>query len=132
MNAIAKSQQLGDNLLRSLGFLQLVWVSHLFYSLQEDALTCVAVKVVNDALFAAPRHFTEDIISLIQQDLQLGTVFFAPDTFQFYALTITQYDEYSVTVHGDDELQSFEPFSIDRIRRRQVDEPLNQLELRAF
>ncbi|PXF41606.1 hypothetical protein BWQ96_08672 [Gracilariopsis chorda] len=132
VNASAKWQQLSDNLLRSLGFLQLVWVPQLFYRLQEEALTCVTVKVVEDVLFAAPRHVVEDIISLIQQDFQLGTIVFAPGTFQFYGLTVTQYDEYSVTVHGEDKFQSFEPFPIDRTRRRKVDEPLNQLKLRAF
>ncbi|PXF49341.1 hypothetical protein BWQ96_00915 [Gracilariopsis chorda] len=128
----ANWQQLSENLLRSLGFLQLVWVPQLFHRLQEDGLTCVAVKIVDDVLFAAPRHVIEHIISWIQQDFQLGTIVFAPGTFQFYGLTVTQYDDYSVTVHGDDKLQSFEPFPIDRNRHRQVDEPFNQLELRVF
>eukprot|EP00178_Gracilaria_changii_P027963 TRINITY_DN936_c0_g2_i2.p1 TRINITY_DN936_c0_g2~~TRINITY_DN936_c0_g2_i2.p1 ORF type:complete len:399 (+),score=36.11 TRINITY_DN936_c0_g2_i2:473-1669(+) len=132
VNASAKWQQLSDSLLRSLGFLQLVWVPQLFYRLQGGALTCLAVKVVDDVLFAAPRHTIEQIVCSIQKDFQLGTIVFASGTFQFYGLTVTQNEDFLVTVHGDDKLLSFEPFPIDRLRRRQVDQPLNQLGVRAF
>eukprot|EP00737_Agarophyton_chilense_P003040 gb/GEZJ01003522.1/.p1 GENE.gb/GEZJ01003522.1/~~gb/GEZJ01003522.1/.p1 ORF type:complete len:354 (-),score=32.73 gb/GEZJ01003522.1/:1281-2342(-) len=131
-NASAKWQQLSDNLLHSIGFKQLVWVPQLFYRNIDGKLTCVAINIVDDVLFSAPRSDIEDVIRQIQRNCQLGTIVFGPGTFQFCGLTVTQDEDFSVKVHGDDKLIRPEALPIDRNRRRQFREPLNALELASF
>lgn len=45
VNANDKWQVLSDNIQRSLGFQQVIWVSQLFYLLNDGALTSVAVTI---------------------------------------------------------------------------------------
>lgn len=43
-----------------------------------------------------------DIVEKMQKDVQLRTTVFASGSFQFYGLTVTQDDDHTVNVHGDD------------------------------
>eukprot|EP00178_Gracilaria_changii_P001336 TRINITY_DN1187_c0_g1_i1.p1 TRINITY_DN1187_c0_g1~~TRINITY_DN1187_c0_g1_i1.p1 ORF type:complete len:639 (-),score=88.06 TRINITY_DN1187_c0_g1_i1:5196-7112(-) len=132
VNASAKWQKLSDSLLRTLGFSQLVWVPQVFYKVMEGSLCVLAVKVVDDVLFAGSRAHLETVIAGIQDKYTLGTIVYAPGTFQFYGLTVCQKEDYTISIHGDEKLSSYEPYPIDRTRRKQQDEPLNAIELSAF
>lgn len=55
-----------------------------------------------------------------------------PDCFQYYGLTINQEDEFSVSLHGDMKLESYEAYTISRIRRKQSNDDLNAFELKWY
>lgn len=74
VNASAKWQALSDNLLSSLGFIQLVYVPQLFYRINKTAVKMAAVRVVDDVLFVGPRYLIDQIISKIQRSYELGTI----------------------------------------------------------
>jgi len=56
VNANAKWQKHSDEVVRSIGFLQLVFVPQLFYWKNGNELAMVAVKVVDHILFAGMNH----------------------------------------------------------------------------
>jgi len=95
-------------------------------------LQVAAVKIVDDILFTGSEEHVRSIIDHIRSKYQLGTVLYGPGTFLFFGLTICQDTDFSVTVHGDCKLNALEAFPIDRNRRKQIDTPLNDIELQAF
>jgi len=132
VNANAKWQEHSDEFLRSIGFLQLVYVPQLFYIKRGNDLQVAAVKIVDDILFTGSEEHVRSIIDHIRSKYQLGIVLYGPGTFLFFGLTICQDTDFSVTVHGDCKLNALEAFPIDRNRRKQIDTPLNDIELQAF
>ena len=51
---------------------------------------------------------------------------------QFYSLTVTQFEDLSSIIDGDDKLDALETFPLTLVRRREKDEPINQLERSSF
>lgn len=50
----------------------------------------------------------------------------------FNGLSIKQDEYYSISVDSDDKLRALEPYPIDRIKRKQMDELTNAIETSAF
>ena len=132
VNSNAKWQEHSDLCLTQLGFMQLKYTPQLFYIFDQENLCAVAVKIVDDVLFSGPRNFLEQIISKITSRYTLRTVVFGPGTFLYYGLTISQNEVFSCVIHADDKLNSYEPYPIDRNRRKMQEDDLNELELRNF
>ena len=132
VNANAKWQDHIDNFLFGLGLSQLVYVPQLFYKIENDILSIAAVKVVDDILLCGERRYVQDIIDLISNSYELGTILFGPGTIIFFGMTITQSDDYVITIHADDKLESMQPFPLTRLRRKEIDDALNDVELSAF
>lgn len=132
VNAGAKWQDMSDDLLRSLGFKQLRYIPQLFYIAEDEELKLIAVKIVDDVLFAGQLSFMRTKISEIEKRHELGTIMYGPGEFLFFGLTITQDDYYSTTIHGEEKLNMIESYPLSRTRRRQIDDKLNAVELKAF
>eukprot|EP00171_Calliarthron_tuberculosum_P001315 IDg1315t1 len=132
VNANSKWQEISDELLRSIGYKQLVYVPQVFYIYESNELKAAAVKVVDDVLFAGPKPLIQNSISKIQSQYELGTVLYGPGTFLFYGLTICQNEDMHVTVHADNKLEKLEAYPIDRHRRKQSESLLNAIEMGEF
>ena len=132
VNANAKWQEQSDSFLNTIGFTQLIFVPQLFYISKEGKLQIVAVKVVDDILFAGEESYVKSTIKKIQDNYELGTIAYGPGSFLFYGLQISQLEDFTISVHADDKLNAIECYPIDRNRRKQNDSILNSIEERSF
>jgi len=133
VNAGAKWQEQIDSFLIDTGFKHVIFIRQLFYMVDEDgSLTAIAVKVVDDILFCGPTDVLKNVIGRISKTYDLGTIVYGPGTFQFSGLTIVQEEDSSITIHAEDKLDAVEAYSIDRNRRKQIDELVNSIELSAY
>jgi len=132
VNANAKWQKQSDEVLRGNGFLQCVHVPQLFYSKKDNELCMLAVKVVDDILFAGDNKSVRKVVKSIESSYSLGTVVYGPGTFLFYGLIIAQDDDMSITIHGDEKLNALQSYPLSRTRRKEVSDALSAIELKAF
>ncbi|PXF39635.1 hypothetical protein BWQ96_10233 [Gracilariopsis chorda] len=83
---------------------------------KSRGLDILAVKVVDDILFAATRNRLSTVIERIQGEYKLGTIVFGPGFIQFYGLEILPRDDYNITVNGEHKLEGLPLPRIDRMR----------------
>lgn len=62
----------------------------------------------------------------------MGTVVSGPGSFLYFGLQLTQDEDMNVTIHADNKIDAIECYPIDRLRRKQINETLNKVELHAF
>lgn len=55
-----------------------------------------------------------------------------PSKLRYYCINIIQEDDYTVSIHADDIIQSIKSYPISRIRHKQCDEKMNELEFKSF
>ena len=132
VNANSKWQEHCDYLFTSLGLTQSRYVPQLFYTKKNEMLELVAVRIVDDVLLIGDRYTIENFIAQVQRKYKLGIVMFGPGTFLFFGLKLTQETDMTITIHAEKKLESLNCFPIDRHRRKQLDEHLNQIELKSF
>lgn len=132
VNAGAKWQDQCDKFFRGLGLKQLTYVPQVFYLKSANTLEMLAVKVVDDVLFAGPVSTVKKVIEKIKKVYELGTIVYGPAAFLFFGLHIVQDDTMEIFVHADDKLDALTCFPIDRHRRKDLEELLNPVELSSF
>ena len=131
-NAGAKWQEHADALLRSVGLQQLKFVPQVFYSVNNGYIELIATKVVDDVLFAGERNRVDCIIAKIESMYKLGTIVRGPGSLLFFGLRLIQDENMTINVHADHKLEAVTCFPIDRTRRKQIDSPLNAIEMKSF
>ena len=132
VNANAKWQEHSDQFLHSIGFKQVSYIPQLFYIREGSDLISVAVKVVDDILFAGELWHLKKIVATVQSTYDLGTVVYGPGTFQFFGLIVIQSEDFTIQIHADHKIASCEAYPISRQRRKQIEEPLTQLEKSSY
>jgi len=132
VNAGAKWQAHSDQFLHSLGLSQLPYIPQLFYMKEMDETVMVAVKVVDDILFASELPRLRRIVSAIQGSYTLGTVVYSPGTFKFFGITIHHADDFTIQIHANDKLTACEAYPISRARRKDQTDLLDALERKAY
>ncbi len=132
VNTNAKWQDHSDNFLRRIKFEQLVYAPQLFYMKKNSSLQILAVKIVDDILFAGPQPLLRSLIDNMMNTYELGTIVYGPGTFNFYCLSIKQNEDCTISINGDEKLMALEPYPIDRIRRRQTESELNPIEAASY
>ena len=132
VNANAKWQKQSDDCLRDLGFKQLLYVPQLFYIQRNNEPIVLAVKVVDDVLFAGETPVVNKIVQAIESRYQLRTVVRGPGRFLFFGLRIEQDENFDITVDADQKLDALEAFPISRARRKNGTHHLNSIEQKAF
>ena len=131
-NAGAKWQQLSDDVLRASGFKQLVYVPQLFYKEGDGKTVIVAVKVVDDILFAGEKERITEVIENIKKQYKLGTIVYGPGKIQLYGLMITQDEDMTIMIDADEKMQGYHAPTISRLKRKEQDTLLNGIELASF
>ena len=132
VNANAKWQTQSDQLIQSLGLTQCPLVPQLFYKLSNGRLSLVVAKIVDDLMVTGEPGEVESFQSGFGKIFKLGTVCSGPGRLRFFGLSVIQAENYSTTVDGDDKLHALETHALTRNRRRQPDDPLNELEKSSF
>ncbi|CAN8063100.1 unnamed protein product [Agarophyton chilense] len=122
LNAGAKWKEITDTFLRDIGVLLLEYVPQLFYRRFSRERLTLAVELVDDILFAAPRHRLTQVINRVKDDYMLGTVVYGSHSEK----------EFCNTIHGDHKLQCFELLVISRLRRKEPEDTLKNNEKARF
>ena len=94
----------------------------------SNGLLLIAAKVVDDILIAAPLPITKRLVEHIRSQFKLGTIVYGATCFDFYSIKIDQESDMSVTVSSENRLHEMKEFTIDRTRRKQSSESLNEIE----
>ena len=131
VNANAKWQEHCDHLFVNIGLTQSRFVPQLFFS-RKECINILAVKIVDDVLITGKLPDIQKFVSKVKEKYELGTVVYGPGDFSFFGLQVIQESDMSITIHGDEKLNSIACFPISRNRRKMVDEILNEVELRSF
>ena len=92
----------------------------------------VVAKVVDVILVSGfeneKRHSTERL----KYVYTLGNVVHLPEQFKFFGISVSQDKNASFTISNDDKLQHITPYCIPRLRRKNVHDNLNAVELHSF
>ena len=131
-NANAKWEEHFDHLLASIRFIPSRLVPQMFFLMKSESLEFVALRIVDDVLIASQKHTSENFISNVEIKYKLGTILYGPIDFLSFSLQVGQDSDMAASIHGDSKLNALECFLIDRYRRKQIDEALNEIETRAF
>lgn len=94
-------------------------VPQLFYHKLYRRLDVVAVKVVDDILFGGNRTKVSEVIEKIGQRYRLGTIVYGPDNIQFYGPMITQHENKTISIDGDEKMQGYQALIISRMTRKE-------------
>lgn len=132
VNANLKWQHAIDAELTSLGLLQSKLIPQLFYSISNNEVVLIAAKAVDDILLASPRDECDRLITKLQAKFQLSTVVHSPGTLQYFGLAFNHTADCETEIHGDDKLSKLIDPTLSRLRRKEVKDPLNEMELAQF
>ena len=132
VNANAKFQALADDLLLDLGLSRVIDVPQLFYGKKDGVLTVLMAKIVDDILITG---ISDDVTSLLREfnkRLKFGTITHGPGRLRYFGFNIVQYEDYTVVIDGDDKLGALSAQPLSRLRRKQLDHVLNDVEKSGF
>jgi len=132
VNANAKWQSKSDAGLQKLGLVPVTQVPQLFVMFKEDKLCLIVAKVVDDLLLSGEEAVVAKFLADFNSMFKLGTITRGPGNLRFYGLMITQDEDCSSTIHGDEKLNALEPYPLSRVRRRQVDQHMSSIETSAY
>ena len=132
VNANAKFQVQSDNLLLDLGMLRVTDIPQLFYAKSNGRLTILLAKIVDDILVTGEVAVFENVLRMFNEKFKFGTIVHGPGKLRYFGFNVIQYDDYTTVIDGDDKLSALEPPPLSRIRRKAVDDKLNEVEKSAF
>ena len=107
-------------------------IPQLFTLKRNGKLVLIIAKIVDDMLATGELSYVKSFISKFDNQFSLGTVNYGPGLLRFYGLNIRQHADFHCTIDGDEKLEALEPVPITRSRRREIDQPLNDIERSAF
>lgn len=116
-NANAKSQMQSDKVLLGLGFTPGALVSKMFLIRRKDKLVAILAKTLDDILLAGPSRTTDAIVEANGMQFSLGTIVHGPGRLRYFGFNITQHDEMSLTVDGNNKLHALETMPLSRSRQ---------------
>lgn len=132
VNANSKWQLQSDKALTTMGLEQSRHIPQLFTFKRNGKLVLIIAKIVDDMLATGELSYVKSFISKFDSQFSLGTVNYGPGLLRFYGLNIRQHADFHCTIDGDEKLEALEPVPITRSRRREIDQPLNDIERSAF
>lgn len=121
---------MSDQTLVDIGFLASAMLPQLFY-LQKPSCSTIAVlaKIVDDFLIYYESSTIDDVIvDALGKRFTLGTIAHGPGELRIFRNTITQYNDYFVSMNDNDKLNNISPGPGTRVRRREASEPLSPAE----
>lgn len=89
-------------------------------------------KIVDDILICGEDIVVDRIFDMLKDRFTLGTIVHGPRHIRCFGLNIIQYDDYTVSINGDDKLFFISSAPMTRTRRRQVTESLSSVEKNLF
>ena len=118
--------------MKDLGITQLPLIPQLFVKFDDDKLTMIAAKVVDDIKIAGVPAVVDNFVKRFNCQFKLGTITKGPGELKFYGLDVTQRNDLSITVTCDEKVNTLEPYPISKTRRKQTSDKLNDVEKHEF
>lgn len=119
-------------MLEDTGFSVHPTITQLFIFTTPHGTTSLLSKIVDDILICGPPDHVDDVILKIEKHFTLGTLSHGPGTLRYFGLNILQYDDYSVSIDGNDKLDAIATLPITRVGRRELESLLNNAGSKAF
>ena len=132
VNSNAKWQVQSDDVIRSIGLTQCIYIPQLFYKHRKKRLVLVVAKVVDELMIKGEKDEDDIFQRHFGEKFQLGHSATGPGTLQFFGLTVTQSPHMSSMISGDDNPDALEAYPLTFTRRRLQDDPMNEIERSSF
>lgn len=132
INSNAKWQVQSDQELKDIGFQQIPVVPQLFMLRRNGKLVVVLAKFVDDILLTGVPEIVKEVIERFNKRFKLGNTCHGPNAMRYFGLNINQDTNLDISIDGDDKLKRLQPYEISRVRRKNMNEKLNQIEAKAF
>lgn len=132
VNSNAKWQIMSDQVLVDFGLVQCPYIPQLFYKIQDRKLVLLVGKIVDDLLMTGVQEQVSVFIKHFNSKFKFGSVTSGPGKLRFYGLDITQHDDYTSSIKGDEKLTALESVPLTRSRRREINEQMNEIEKSSF
>lgn len=107
-------------------------VPQLIYLLRDRHGVLVVAKIVGDVLATGEDDNLKQFVKKFDTKFKLGTLSRTSGMLCYFALNIVQHGDMNISVDVRDKKAAIEPFPITCLRRWQVIEPVNSLEVQAF
>ena len=127
VNANAKWQDHSDSFLRELGFAQFIYVPQLLFKKFNNQLDSLAVKVVEGILVSSVKTILDDFVAKVSTKYKVGTIVRGPETFSFFGLSITQFEDGTIRISGE-KTRCLRPHLISRLHRKQQEQSLTAVD----
>lgn len=83
-------------------------------------------------MLAGTETALRQFISNFNRKFILGKVVHGSGTLRFFGINFIQHEDYTVSIHADDKLTSIKLYPTSHSRCRAVEEPINEIEGKAF
>ena len=100
--------------------------------MKNNQIVLIVAKIVYHLIMTGVKHFVDIFLKKFDDKFKFGSIVHGPGIIKFYGLTIEQFEDMSSTIHSDDKLNAIECFPLSRIRRRQADSVLNNVEKSSY
>lgn len=122
-----------DSALLKLGLQHVASVPLLFAKFHgSGVVVLIVIKIVDDFLASGPEGLLRSFLTSIGDTFKLDSVCHGPGKFRFYGMSITQHDDPSVTIDAAAKMEAIEGYPVTSVLLRQINEPINAPEKRAF
>lgn len=111
-----------------LGLRECQQIPQLFYKRHAEELLVFAAKVVHDMKVAGSGANAKVLIDQFNKKFKLGMVAKSPEKLRFFGMSTTKNDDMTISTDADDKPNPLNEYAPTRIRRKQSDAPLNDLE----
>ena len=98
----------------------------------SNRLVLILAKIVDDLMVTREEAEADYFKRKFGESFKLGSSAIGPGRLQFFRLTVIQNPDLSSTISGDDKIESLEVYPLTRVRHREQEEPMNELERSGF
>lgn len=95
---------------------------------RDDYIVALAAKIVEDILLCGLDLLVPDMVYRIKKGLTLVKLVHASGSLHYFGINLVQRPDKSVPVDGEDKLAGIHGETVTRVRRLELDSPLNALE----
>lgn len=122
-----------DAVFVDLGLHQIESISPHFALFSEmGEVVILEFKIEDDILLPYLDKEIRNFITKFNDTFELGEFVHGPGDLRNYDLHIIQEDDFTVSILANDKIQEIAPCHLSRIRRRQCDERMNEIEIKSF
>ena len=132
VNANAKWQNQSDNVMLDIRLQQSSHVPQLFFEKENGRLVLIIAKIVDDLKIAGEDNCVQHFIEEFDKRFRFGDVKHGPGKLRFFGINTVQNSDFTIETDADDKLDSVTEYPFSRQRRKQFEQPLNQIEKSVF
>lgn len=132
VNANAKWQNQSDQLMHDIGLTQSPHVPQLFYKKENGRLVLIVAKIVDHLKIAGEVNRSQKFIEQFDRRFKFGYVNHGPGKLRYLGINTVQNGDYTIETDADDKLNAAAEYPFSRQRRKQAEQPLNQLDKSVF